>query len=295
MNYYSWFNSVTLLTFVAGAVNTETYSNMMYNIENLRNAPRNPFFHSQSQHFKIKIGADVTFPCYVNNKGSDVITWKNGVRLLTAGPIKVYNEDRLVHRYNGSEITLRDVQPKDEGEYACQLNRIDTPIELVHHLDVLIPPRVVSRETEVSARTGSSAELECVAHGNPPPTIHWRKVHPNSQTQSLQIGSLGVGSRLVLERVSREDGGQYECVATNGVEDDEEIISSIITLTVHYQPEVTVNLERRQYHPKLKQQHLSISCNVSADPSPDVNWQRGRLVISTHDNKQISDELSSNH
>ena len=40
-------------------------------------------------------------------------------------------------RYNGSEITLRDVQPKDEGEYACQLNRIDTPIELVHHLDVL--------------------------------------------------------------------------------------------------------------------------------------------------------------
>ena len=114
------------MIFVSGAVNTETYSNMMYNIENLRNAPRNPFFHSQSQHFKIKIGADVTFPCYVNNKGelihhnnesqrymyyvfldiefqlidlgSDVITWKNGVRLLTAGPIKVYNEDRLVHR-----------------------------------------------------------------------------------------------------------------------------------------------------------------------------------------------------
>ena len=53
--------------------------------------------------------------------------------------------------------------------------------------DFLVPPRVVSRETEVSARTGSSAELECVAHGNPPPTIHWRKVHPNSQTQSLQV------------------------------------------------------------------------------------------------------------
>ena len=69
--------------------------------------------------------------------GSDVITWKNGIRLLTAGPIKVYNEDRLIHRYNGSEITLRDVQPRDEGEYACQLNTMDSPIELVHHLDVL--------------------------------------------------------------------------------------------------------------------------------------------------------------
>ena len=69
--------------------------------------------------------------------GRDVITWKNGVRLLTAGPIKVYNEERLIHRYNGSEITLRDVQPKDAGEYSCQLNSVDTPIELRHHLDVL--------------------------------------------------------------------------------------------------------------------------------------------------------------
>ena len=32
-----------------------------------------------------------------------MITWKRltpDPRLLTAGPIKVYNEDRLVHRYN---------------------------------------------------------------------------------------------------------------------------------------------------------------------------------------------------
>ena len=68
-NYLTFNPSPMLKIFVSGAVNTETYSNMMYNIENLRNAPRNPFFHSQSQHFKIKIGADVTFPCYVNNKG----------------------------------------------------------------------------------------------------------------------------------------------------------------------------------------------------------------------------------
>ena len=32
---------------------------------------------------------------------------------------------------------LRDVQPRDEGDYSCQLNSIDHAIELVHHLDVL--------------------------------------------------------------------------------------------------------------------------------------------------------------
>ena len=78
-----------------------------------------------------------------------MITWKNGVRLLTAGPIKVYNEERLIHRYNGSEITLRDVQPKDAGDYSCQLNSVDTPIELVHHLDVLSKFQPVRELTKI--------------------------------------------------------------------------------------------------------------------------------------------------
>ena len=43
----------------------------------------------------------------------------------------------LYFRYNGSEITLRDVQPRDEGDYSCQLNSIQTPIELTHSLEVL--------------------------------------------------------------------------------------------------------------------------------------------------------------
>ena len=30
-----------------------------------------------------------------------------------------------------------DVQPRDEGEYACQLNNLETPMELVHTLSVL--------------------------------------------------------------------------------------------------------------------------------------------------------------
>ena len=74
------------------------YSNLMYSTYNSHKQRSHPTFHSKREHFEIKIGQDVTFPCYVNNKGKDVITWKNGVRLLTAGPIKVYNEDRLVHR-----------------------------------------------------------------------------------------------------------------------------------------------------------------------------------------------------
>ena len=47
-------------------------------------------------------------------------------------------------------------------------------------MSVSVPPRVVARESEVSVRAGASAELECVAHGNPPPQIHWRKIDANN-------------------------------------------------------------------------------------------------------------------
>ena len=50
-------------------------------------------------------------------------------------------------------------------------------------------------------------------------------------------------------------------------------------------PEILVDVNKRRHHPKLGQHHLSISCNVTADPAPDVNWQRGRHVLSTHDTK----------
>ena len=42
---------------------------------------------------------------------------------------------------------------------------------------------------------------------------------------------------------------------------------------------------RREHHPRLQQTNLTIACNVTADPAPDVNWARGRTVLSKYDSK----------
>ena len=49
----------------------------------------------------------------------------------------------------------------------------------------------------------------------------------------LQVSQKLSGSRLLLESVSRRDSGEYECVASNGVEEDHITVSSVIRLTVH--------------------------------------------------------------
>ena len=48
----------------------------------------------------------------------------------------------------------------------------------------------------------------------------------------LQVMST-VGARLSLEAVTREMGGLYQCLATNGVEDQDTEIYAVIKLTVH--------------------------------------------------------------
>ena len=44
---------------------------------------------------------------------------------------------------------------------------------------------------------------------------------------------VGEGSRLVLGGVGRGEGGLYQCQASNGVEEEGELISADIRLTVH--------------------------------------------------------------
>ena len=63
-------------------------------------------------------------------------------------------------------------------------------------------------------------------------------------------------------------------------------------------PEIQVDAHKHYYHPKLEQKSLTISCNVSADPAPDVNWQRGRKVLTQHNHKnkyQMKSEPLGDH
>ena len=58
----------------------------------------------------------------------------------------------------------------------------------------------------------------------------------------LQVMST-VGARLSLEAVTREMGGLYQCLATNGVEDQDTEIYAVIRLTVHCTNLMTYCLE----------------------------------------------------
>ena len=56
---------------------------------------------------------------------------------------------------------------------------------------------MVAREPELSVRAGAGAELECVAHGNPAPSIRWRRIREDKVSQVCSIAR-----KLTLKRFS---------------------------------------------------------------------------------------------
>ena len=113
--------------------------------------------------------------------GSTVITWYKGDRIVSAGSLKILNEPRfsiLTSPDDGSvTLAIRKVRMGDEDDYVCEVNLKDAPISIMHHLEVLVPPRIhsVSGNGRITARKGSAISLSCIASGHPPPAIHWER------------------------------------------------------------------------------------------------------------------------
>ena len=136
-------------------------------------------------------------PGFYSNAGEGTVLWKQGERVISAGPIQVRKDERLkLVEHNSLRIT--DVDVSDSGNYTCEIEWIGTPIAITHKLIVLVPPSIVAVlpgglgkvDRPIEAREGSQVRLECRAEGIPPPIVRWRtpvsrKHHPDFITVLL--------------------------------------------------------------------------------------------------------------
>ena len=66
-----------------------------------------------------------------------MITWTWNGRLLSAGSMKVYDDDRIEVVNDGRELIVREVTREDKGEYSCTVNLKLEPVSLSHTVQVL--------------------------------------------------------------------------------------------------------------------------------------------------------------
>ncbi|KAJ8265111.1 hypothetical protein COCON_G00142100 [Conger conger] len=131
---------------------------------------------------------------------------------------------------------------------------------------------------ETYALTGQTARLECFAHGNPVPTLRWRKVEsslppkvaPSADTPTLTIPNL-----------SFEDEGLYECEAQNSEGQD----SYQGRITVQARPEWTQVMSNSEVEISSE---MHWSCLAAGKPKPSIHWLRNGLPLRTQDRIEVN-------
>ncbi|XP_065093433.1 uncharacterized protein LOC135714094, partial [Ochlerotatus camptorhynchus] len=180
-------------------------------------------------------------------------------------------------------LQLRPVGRRDAGLYTCQAqNSVGTSETLSVQLDVKYAPKILSAGPDrlTTAPLFSPAAFECVAEGNPQPTYKWVQ---RISTQSKPFLDRGRESRLVIDNVTYDYQGEYECRATNFINGQERTATSDpIALQVVGAPQVLRTSSTASGHSVSvrKGDSATLSLIVCADPRPrHVSWEWGSLRL----------------
>ncbi|XP_073332125.1 vascular endothelial growth factor receptor 2 isoform X1 [Pagrus major] len=116
------------------------------------------------------------------------------------------------------ELLLPNASRQDEGLYACQVENIKTKERtcLLRRLSLKSheAARILNNLTDQKVNVSATISLSCDAVGMPNPTVQWTKDNHTVVEGSGVILSQN-NHTLTIQRVKKEDSGQYTCRACN--------------------------------------------------------------------------------
>ncbi|XP_041479561.1 basement membrane-specific heparan sulfate proteoglycan core protein-like [Lytechinus variegatus] len=214
------------------------------------------------------IGGSVEFSCQATGSPPPQIIWEKENGVLPAQ-----------HRITNGVLSLISLQDGDEGRYVCTaVNQAGSSKAYVRLFLHAAPTVQITVNTTVHyIRIGESTTFECLAKGDPTPTVTWTKVD-----SELPITVVVQGPRLTIPQVSLSDAGFYRCTATNIVGSR----TSQVFLYVQAAPQLTVVPATRTAPVGST---LEFSCLAGGFPTPEITWHKEEGELP--DNYQIDNGL----
>lgn len=166
---------------------------------------------------EVTAGESVTLGCETRIEPTPVIKWYHET-------MRVGN-DVIV---SGNQITITDVNRHDGGRYRCLVENDSNnpPVEsinlIVHHA-----PEIETKGKWVHTGLGVESRLTCIVHAHPHGKVTWFKDQEKVVPKKGTIEIHGNKTRHILEimHTTKEDLGEYTCVAENKLGRAEETIS----------------------------------------------------------------------
>ncbi|XP_038153751.1 roundabout homolog 3 isoform X2 [Cyprinodon tularosa] len=189
------------------------------------------------------------------------ISWKrNNIRVND-------RDERITIR--GGKLMISNTRKSDAGMYVCvgtnMVGEKDSdPAELV----VFERPVFTRQPSNQVVLADDTVEFFCEVHGDPTPTVRWRRDEGELPRGRFEIRS---DNSLRLSQVRAEDEGTYTCVSENSVGKAE----ASGTLQVHagrsLPPQIVVRPRDQITAPGRT---VTFLCGTKGNPPPAVFWQK---------------------
>ncbi|XP_039682422.1 roundabout homolog 1 isoform X6 [Perca fluviatilis] len=178
-----------------------------------------PAFVVRPRNQVVGVGRTVTFQCEATGNPQPAIFWQ---REGSQNLLFSYQPPQPSSRFSVSQsgdLTITDAERSDMGYYSCQaINTAGSVLTkaLLEITDVVSdrpPPVIRQGPTNQSVAVDSTVVLNCVATGNPTPTILWRKDGVLVSTHDSRVKQLDTGA-LQIRYAKLGDTGTYTCIAS---------------------------------------------------------------------------------
>lgn len=227
----------------------------------------------------LSVGRSVKILCAVEG-GEKLFSFewlKDGEPLMEQENVFIRVED---------EFTLLEIEPvtlKDNGNYTCKVRVDMSDKSLTHTAQLLVtaPPIWVKEPFDQQIELGSTVSLDCLATGNPVPTVSWSKLNkildgqdnyvlilPDSRIKQFRNGT------LALSDIRKDDEGHYRCLVSSEVGQN---ISKMIVVSVY----VPARFEEKfGVVTAQKGESARLQCNAQGDQPLSVTWSNSSNTLS---------------
>ncbi|XP_076330516.1 roundabout homolog 1-like isoform X6 [Tachypleus tridentatus] len=223
-----------------------------------------PYFIKEPEDILALSGQNVDFACLVDGDPTPSVTWRRRDGKMPIGRAQIQENKSL---------RITQVRTEDEGLYICEAENAVGTASGSATLTVHSRPSFVVKPKNQRVGLNGIAKYECVASGNPPPSVFWTKegnqalMFPGNSYGRFSVTSLGT---LIISGVIKEDKGYYVCSALSVVASTMTKAHLDVTAIADLPPPIIRLGPANQTLPQNTMAMLP--CEAEGIPGPNIQW-----------------------
>ncbi|XP_011902754.1 PREDICTED: hemicentin-1 isoform X2 [Cercocebus atys] len=223
------------------------------------------------------INNPISLYCETNAAPPPTLTWYKDGHPLTSS-------DKVLILPGGRVLQIPRAKVEDAGRYTCVAVNEAGEDSLQYDVRVLVPPIIKGANSdlpaEVTVLVNKSALMECLSSGSPAPRNSWQKDgQPLLEDDHHKF--LSNGRILQILNTQIIDIGRYVCVAENTAGSAKKYFNFNVNVPPSVIGPKSENLT------VVVNNFISLTCEVSGFPPPDLSWLKNEQPIKLNTNALI--------